>query len=81
MSRFSVLAILVMVLVVACGKPHGDDHSSHPAAAAPPPTPDTTPIGALRTPAGMVLSQTEAPVPTPTAPPAPTPAPPSTTST
>ncbi|MFY9552967.1 MAG: hypothetical protein WAU32_17620 [Thermoanaerobaculia bacterium] len=58
------------------GKSHGKGHAAHEATpAAPAPTPDTTPIEALRTPAGLVLKLESATTPAPSAPsPAPTPA-------
>jgi hypothetical protein len=69
-----VAAVLLVPLAsAACGgKPHGaESHGSAETTAPPPPTPDTTPIEALRTPAGLVLKIDAA---TPTAPP-PTPSP------
>jgi hypothetical protein len=50
----------------ACGShSEGGHHVAEKATPAPaPPTPDTTPIEALRTPAGMVL-RLDAPTPTP----------------
>ena len=58
------------------GKPHGKRHAAHAETPAPPaPTPDTTPIEALRTPAGLVLKLESVTTPAPYAPtPAPTPA-------
>jgi hypothetical protein len=49
--------------VAGCGaKAGGDRHAPTAQAAGPaPPTPDTTPIEALRTPAGLVLKLSEAP--------------------
>lgn len=55
---------LVLVAAAACGRKgsHGSGHETEAAATpAPPPTPDTTPIEALRTPAGLVLKITPAP--------------------
>jgi hypothetical protein len=58
------------------GKPHGGDHhAAEPSPALPPPTPDTTPIEVLRTPAGLVLKIDGSTTPSPTASPAPTPSP------
>ncbi len=56
---------------LGCGSPaHEGRHAEEKATPAPaPPTPDTTPIEALRTPAGMVL-KLDAPAPTPAASPA-----------
>ena len=68
-------AILVAVLAlsgVGCGKKKS--HAAHGTAATPapaPPTPDTTPIAALRTPAGRLLLKAEHPAATPTPAPAP----------
>ncbi len=62
----SLLAAVVLAFGSGCGsKSHGEDHSAEKATPAPaPPTPDTTPIDVLRTPAGLVL-KTEGPTPTP----------------
>jgi len=63
----SLLAlILTGALAAGCGsKSHAGGHAGENATPAPaPPTPDTTPIEALRTPAGMLL-KTEGPTPTP----------------
>ena len=59
------------------GKAQSKGHGAHEAASTtPPPTPDTTPIDALRTPAGLVLKIEPATTPTSSgASPAPTPAP------
>ena len=71
-----VMALLAGLPSAGCrGKPHGDDHHAAEATPAPPPTPDTTPIEALRTPAGLVLKIDGSATPSPTAPPAPTPSP------
>jgi hypothetical protein len=63
----------------ACGSKAGGD-KRHAQAAQPPeasrPTPDTTPIEALRTPAGLILKSGEAPAAVTPASQAPTPAPP-----
>ena len=54
-----------IALFAGCGSPSHEHHAAEKATPAPaPPTPDTTPIEALRTPAGMVL-RTDAPTPTP----------------
>jgi hypothetical protein len=60
-------SILLVAAVQGCGsKAHEPGHGAESATPAPaPPTPDTTPIEALRTPAGMVL-KLDAPTPTPT---------------
>ena len=67
------VAILAAAVATGCGgsshgeAPHGaEGHGGQAAAALPPPTPDTTPIEALRTPAGLVLKI--APATTPAAP-------------
>jgi len=60
------------------GKTQSKGHGAHQTAAptTPPPTPDTTPIDALRTPAGLVLKVEPATSTTPAAaPPAATPIP------
>lgn len=62
-----LLAAVAGILVAAgCGsKEHEGHHATEKAApAVASPTPDTTPIEALRTPAGMVL-KLDAPTPTP----------------
>ena len=69
--------VLLALTVAACGcggeKRHGRAHGSTTAAPEPaPPTPDTTPIEALRTPAGLVLKIDGAQTPPATTP---TPAP------
>ena len=55
-------------LAAGCGsKSHEKGHAAEIATPAPaPPTPDTTPIESLRTPAGMVI-RLDAPTPTPPA--------------
>ena len=70
-------ASLLAVTLVGCkNKPHGADHHGAEASTpAPPPTPDTTPIEALRTPAGLVLKIDSAQTPSPTPSPVPTPSP------
>jgi hypothetical protein len=67
-----VLVIPALAATGCGGKSHGSGHDE-PAAAptVPPPTPDTTPIEALRTPAGLVLKIENPTTPTPS--PAPTP--------
>jgi hypothetical protein len=61
-----LFAAAAVFLEAGCGSPSHEKH--HPAENATPapasPTPDTTPIEALRTPAGMVL-RLDAPTPTP----------------
>ena len=61
-----VVSIALAALMAGCGsKTHKVGHGAESATPAPaPPTPDTTPIEALRTPAGMVL-KLDAPTPTP----------------
>lgn len=58
-------ALLLFLPAAGCGrKPHAPGHAAAQAAPAPPPTPDNTPIEALRTPSGMVL-KLEEPTPVP----------------
>ncbi len=69
--------VLILALCIApsgCGeKSHARAHGSEASAPEPaPPTPDTTPIDALRTPAGLVL-KLDQPTPLPSTTPAPTP--------
>jgi len=60
--RLGPVLLLASCLGVGCGGSH--ESASHEAKAAGPqqpvPTPDTTPVKALRTPAGMVLKPGEA---------------------
>ena len=76
LGRFAglALALLAALSPAACGrKSRANGHAAHRATPAPaPPTPDTTPIEALRTPAGLVLKIGE---PTPQTPTTPTPPP------
>jgi hypothetical protein len=74
--RWALLAAGIAAAAgLACGKgghaSTGHGEAAH-APSQPPPTPDTTPIAALRTPAGRLLLQTPAPAPqtTPAAAPA-----------
>ncbi|HEY7863772.1 MAG TPA: hypothetical protein VIE39_08930 [Thermoanaerobaculia bacterium] len=72
-----LLAVVVAALAAsACGGSHADDHAKPAEAALPAPTPDTTPIRDLRTPAGIALAATEPPPPAATTPAAVTPPPP-----
>ncbi len=66
--------ILCLAAAGGCGREsHHPAHGAEKAAPEPaPPTPDTTPIEALRTPAGLVL-KFDAPTPVPSPSPAPTP--------
>ena len=60
-----LVGLLACAAAVGCSrKPHADAHAaeSH-APEAPPPTPDTTPIPILRTPAGLVLGVEGTPAP------------------
>jgi len=65
--RVAILFLAVLAVgALACGG-KGRDSKGHAAAAAAtpaPPTPDNTPIAALRTPAGWLLVRTETPPPT-----------------
>jgi len=65
-----MVAVLAMAMSAGCGRSHTAKHSSGQVApsAVLVPTPDTTPVEALRTPAGLVLKS--GPEPTPTPPPA-----------
>ena len=69
--RMSCRAFLVLVVLAmasgACGKRHPARHSGGKgeAAAAMAPTPDNTPVEALRTPAGLVLKGGPEPTATP----------------
>ena len=65
-ARFRALPALLLFLPAAgCGrKPHAPRHAAAQATPAPAPTPDNTPIEALRTPSGMVLKLDE-PTPVP----------------
>ncbi len=73
----SGLVTVFAALSAGCGGKHGADshHDGAETAAPAPPTPDTTPIEALRTPAGLVLKIDTATTPARTPSPAPTPAP------
>ena len=77
----AVVAVLCL-LGAGCSRRRTVEHRTERAAAEPaPPTPDTTPVAALRTPAGLVLGVEGTPAPgspTPagTAPPAPQTTPP-----
>lgn len=67
-SRLGAVLLAAVALSAGCGgKPEAPSHETEAAAPAPvPPTPDTTPVVALRTPAGLVLKPGEAAaVPTP----------------
>jgi hypothetical protein len=74
------VAVLAAPLAVGCGgsshgkASHGKEaHGGEAAPALPPPTPDTTPIEALRTPAGLVLKIAPATTSTPVGATAPSP--------
>ena len=63
--------LAVCSLTAACGGGHAERHvAEKPAPAPAPPTPDTTPIEVLRTPAGLVLKINEPAPATPVAQPA-----------
>lgn len=85
-SALSALLLAACVVVPGCSRgkpaPHATEGDAQHAPEPPPPTPDTTPIAILRTPAGLVLSVEETPLPpaaeataTPAVSPAVTPAP------
>jgi hypothetical protein len=62
------VAVLAATLAAGCGggSSHGaEGHGGEAAATLPPPTPDTTPIEALRTPAGLVLKIASPTTPSP----------------
>jgi hypothetical protein len=63
MRLFRLAPVLFLVFFAGCGGSH--EAASHDAKAGvaeqPVPTPDTTPVKALRTPAGMVLKPGDAP--------------------
>jgi hypothetical protein len=64
-ARFlAAFSIAGAIIAAGCGGGHGEGHhAAEKATPAPaPPTPDTTPFEALRTPAGMVI-KLEAPTP------------------
>ncbi len=65
---FAAIFAASAAAALGCGSPaHAGRHVEEKATPAPaPPTPDTTPIEVLRTPAGLVL-KLDAPVPTPAA--------------
>lgn len=69
-STYLALAIVSLVAIAACGrKAHSTGHAFEPGetsmAMATAPTPDNTPIEALRTPAGLVLKTGAEPTVTP----------------
>ena len=72
--RAAGLVLLLAAATSGCGeKAHRSAHGAASTAPEPaPPTPDTTPIEALRTPAGLVL-KVDAPTPVPSVTPTPTP--------
>lgn len=65
-----VLAVVVLCAVgLSCSKKHRADHPAERRTAEPaPPTPDTTPVPLLRTPAGLVLGIEGTPAPVPPTP-------------
>ncbi|HEY6064840.1 MAG TPA: hypothetical protein VIY96_01705 [Thermoanaerobaculia bacterium] len=72
MKRVFCLSLLLVAASIGagCSRRHPAEHATEREAPEPPsPTPDTTPIAALRTPAGRVLGVEGTP-----APPSPTPA-------
>ena len=60
-SRLGVVLLAAVAVSAGCsGKHEGPSHETEAAASTPaPPTPDTTPVVALRTPAGLVLKPGE----------------------
>ncbi|HSD71225.1 MAG TPA: hypothetical protein VLE54_00460 [Thermoanaerobaculia bacterium] len=67
MKRTISTGLLALAVAVAggCSRGHRAEHATErEAAELPPPTPDTTPIPALRTPAGLVLGVEGTPAPT-----------------
>ena len=69
--------LILAALTIGCGaKPRAAGHATERETPQPaPPTPDTTPIEALRTPAGLVLKIDPNVTPPPAPSPAPTPGP------
>ena len=71
-STRRILAVIAAVCLLApgCSRRRTGEHRPERAVAEPaPPTPDTTPVAALRTPAGLVLGVEGTPAPvSPTAP-------------
>jgi hypothetical protein len=66
MRSSRVLLLIVAACLAGCGsrpKDRGAHGQSAPPAEAAPPTPDNTPVEALRTPAGLVLKTSETPPP------------------
>ena len=60
-----LLSVATAAALVGCGgEGHARRHEGSATAALPEPTPDTTPVEALRTPAGLALKP-EQPAPTP----------------
>ena len=70
MKSTPILAVVAFCsLGVGCSRGHRDAHPAQSPVAEPaPPTPDTTPVAALRTPAGLVLGIEETPAPAPPTP-------------
>lgn len=61
-----LLLLLGPALAAGCGRGHrAAMHATETQTAAPDPTPDTTPIAALRTPAGLALKIDQPPAVTP----------------
>jgi hypothetical protein len=66
MKRILAAVVLPAFLAagIACSRGHRAEHAAEEhASELPPPTPDTTPIPALRTPAGLILGVEGTPVP------------------
>jgi len=71
MRSSRALLLIVVACLAGCGS-RPKDRGAHGQASQPteaaPPTPDTTPVEALRTPAGLVLKTNETPAPVTPAP-------------
>ena len=65
----ALAVVLVCALGLACSnREHGAHAAEKKTAEPPPPTPDTTPVAVLRTPAGLVLGVEATPAPAPPTP-------------
>lgn len=72
MKSSAVLLLIVAACLAGCSRPkdRGGHGQTTPPAEAAPPTPDNTPVEALRTPAGLILKTSETPPPLTPSPPA-----------